>query len=211
MINILTPDAQINDNAPEKYRGLDRYVARKAVLADLEAARPAGRREEAQAAGAARRPHRPGDRALPHRPVVREDGHAGRARPRAGRERQRALRARELDQHLSALDGRTSRTGASRRQLWWGHRIPAWYDADGKIYVGRDEAEVRASMRLGADVVADPRQRRARDLVLVGAVVAQHARLARCRRHGEVRASTSACRPRCWSPASTSSSSGSPG
>ena len=39
------------------------------------------------------------------------------------------------------------------RQLWWGHRIPAWYDADGKVYVGRDEAEVRAANGLGDDVV----------------------------------------------------------
>jgi valyl-tRNA synthetase len=38
------------------------------------------------------------------------------------------------------------------RQLWWGHRIPAWYDAEGNVYVGRDEAEVRATHNLGADV-----------------------------------------------------------
>ncbi|WP_145491940.1 valine--tRNA ligase [Yersinia rohdei] len=38
------------------------------------------------------------------------------------------------------------------RQLWWGHRIPAWYDEDGKVYVGRDEAEVRRENNLGADV-----------------------------------------------------------
>ncbi|WP_406228330.1 valine--tRNA ligase [Pseudomonas siliginis] len=38
------------------------------------------------------------------------------------------------------------------RQLWWGHRIPAWYDESGKIYVGRDEAEVRAKHNLGPDV-----------------------------------------------------------
>ncbi len=38
------------------------------------------------------------------------------------------------------------------RQLWWGHRIPAWYDESGKVYVGRDEAEVRAKHNLGADV-----------------------------------------------------------
>ncbi|GAB2625634.1 valine--tRNA ligase [Novilysobacter erysipheiresistens] len=38
------------------------------------------------------------------------------------------------------------------RQLWWGHRIPAWYDADGNIYVGRDEAEVRTKHSLGDDV-----------------------------------------------------------
>src|SRR5690554_4619937 len=38
------------------------------------------------------------------------------------------------------------------RQLWWGHRIPAWYDNQGKVYVGRDEAEVRAKYNLPADV-----------------------------------------------------------
>jgi len=39
------------------------------------------------------------------------------------------------------------------RQLWWGHRIPAWYDSEGRPYVGRSEAEVRTAHRLGADVV----------------------------------------------------------
>lgn len=38
------------------------------------------------------------------------------------------------------------------RQLWWGHRIPAWYDAEGNVYVGRNEAEVRSENNLGADV-----------------------------------------------------------
>ncbi len=39
------------------------------------------------------------------------------------------------------------------RQLWWGHRIPAWYDAEGRVYVGRDEAEVRAENNLSAEVI----------------------------------------------------------
>ena len=38
------------------------------------------------------------------------------------------------------------------RQLWWGHRIPAWYDESGKVYVGRNEAEIREKHQLGADV-----------------------------------------------------------
>lgn len=41
------------------------------------------------------------------------------------------------------------------RQLWWGHRIPAWYDAQGNVYVGRDEAEVRAKNNIPADVQLD--------------------------------------------------------
>lgn len=39
------------------------------------------------------------------------------------------------------------------RQLWWGHRIPAWYDASGKVYVGRNEAEVRHKYHLGAEII----------------------------------------------------------
>ncbi len=39
------------------------------------------------------------------------------------------------------------------RQLWWGHRIPAWYDASGQVYVGRDEAEVRREHSLGDEIV----------------------------------------------------------
>lgn len=38
------------------------------------------------------------------------------------------------------------------RQLWWGHRIPAWYDNDGNVYVGRSEDEVRQENNLSADV-----------------------------------------------------------
>src|SRR3546814_10441329 len=38
------------------------------------------------------------------------------------------------------------------RQLWWGHRIPAWFDDAGNVYVARDEPEVRAKYKLGADV-----------------------------------------------------------
>ncbi len=38
------------------------------------------------------------------------------------------------------------------RQLWWGHRIPAWYDANGKVYVGRNETEVRTKYNLGSEI-----------------------------------------------------------
>src|SRR5690606_21963090 len=41
------------------------------------------------------------------------------------------------------------------RQLWWGHRIPAWYDGAGNVYVGRDEAEIRRRFELADDVVLD--------------------------------------------------------
>ena len=60
IIDMLTLDATINDNAPEAYRGLDRFDARKKIVADLEAARLPGRGAQAQADGAALRAHGPG-------------------------------------------------------------------------------------------------------------------------------------------------------
>jgi len=39
------------------------------------------------------------------------------------------------------------------RQIWWGHRIPAWYDENGKVYVGRTELEVREKHQLSSDVI----------------------------------------------------------
>ena len=85
-IPILALDATVNDNAPAKYRGLDRYVARKAVLADLERGGPPRQREAAQDGGSALRAHRRDRRADADRPVVRgdEDPGAGSAPPLPG-------------------------------------------------------------------------------------------------------------------------------
>ncbi len=152
MINLFTPNAAVNENAPEQYRGLDRFDARKAVLADLEAG---GFLVETK----------------PHKLQV----------PRGDRTGQ-VIEPYLTDQWFVAMDGFAKRgmdlvesgqvkfvppnwTNTYRhwmeniqdwcisRQLWWGHRIPAWYDADGTPYVGRDEAEARARNGLGTDVV----------------------------------------------------------
>lgn len=156
LINIFTADARINDEAPEKYRGLDRFQARKAVLADLEAE---GLLLETK----------------PHRLQV----------PRGDRSGQ-VIEPYLTDQWFVAMDdmgrrglelveGVDGKPGPVKfvppnwintyrhwlgniqdwtisRQLWWGHRIPAWYDDAGNVYVGRDEAEARERAGLGADV-----------------------------------------------------------
>ncbi len=57
----------------------------------------------------------------------------------------------QYEQHVHGVDEQHSRL-VYLRQLWWGHRIPAWYDAEGNVYVGRDEAEVRAKNNIPADV-----------------------------------------------------------
>jgi valyl-tRNA synthetase len=149
-INIFTPDAKLNENAPAQYRGMDRFIARKQIVADLEAA---GLIEKIE-------PHKlkvpRGDRTNAVIEPYLTDQWYVKIAPLA----ETALAAVE--------DGRTrfvpenwSKTyyewmrnikdWCVSRQLWWGHRIPAWYDEAGRIYVGRDEAEVRRKHSLGPD------------------------------------------------------------
>src|SRR5436190_2225062 len=174
-LTIFDLEAKVNDNAPAKYRGLDRYVARKAVLADLRALGLVVSEK-------------------PHKMVI----------PRCGRTNE-VVEPMLTDQWFVAMtkpapashpyfpgktiqeiclaavgDGLTKGTpGASEsvtfvpsewlswyrhwmdniqdwcisRQLWWGHRIPAWYDEAGNIHVARNETEARAKARatLGRD------------------------------------------------------------
>jgi len=174
-IAILNLDATISDNAPAKYRGLDRYVARRAVLADLaEAGLLVGEK--------------------PHRMVVPRCGRTGEVvEPMLtdqwfvavktpappvhplfpGKSIQDLCLAAVGDGLPSPKDGANGRVEfvpdqwlstylhwinnlqdwCISRQLWWGHRIPAWYDDAGNVYVARDEAAARgqARARLGRE------------------------------------------------------------
>jgi valyl-tRNA synthetase len=150
-INLFTPDAKLNDNAPEAYRGLDRMVARKKIVADLEAA---GLLEKIE-------PHKlkvpRGDRTGAVIEPYLTDQWYVKIAPLA----EPALKAVE-DGRTTFVPENWSKTyyewmrnikdWCVSRQLWWGHRIPAWYDDAGNIYVARDEAEVRKKHALGADV-----------------------------------------------------------
>ena len=141
-INIFTPDAKLNENAPERFRGLDRFVARKQIVAELEAA---GLIEKIE-------PHKlkvpRGDRTGKVIEPYLTDQWYVKIAPLA----EPALKAVE-DGHIRFVPENWSKTyyewmrnikdWCVSRQLWWGHRIPAWYDDAGNIYVGRDEAEVR--------------------------------------------------------------------
>jgi valyl-tRNA synthetase len=150
-INIFTPDAKLNDNAPEKYRGLDRFAARRQIVAELETL---GLIEKIE-------PHKLkvplGDRTNAVIEPYLTDQWYVKIAPLAAP----ALKAVE-DGRIRFVPENWSKTyyewmrnikdWCVSRQLWWGHRIPAWYAADGTIYVGRDEAEVRRKHTLGADV-----------------------------------------------------------
>ncbi len=151
LINLLTPTAAINENAPEKYRGLDRYEARKAVLADLE---DAGLLVETK-------PHKlqvpRGDRTgqviepyLTDQWFVKMDGLAKRGLELVESGAVKFVPPNWINTYRHWMEN--IQDWCISRQLWWGHRIPAWFDDAGNCYVGRDEAEARAKAGLSADV-----------------------------------------------------------
>jgi valyl-tRNA synthetase len=143
MINIFTPDARVNDNAPAAYRGLDRFEARRRVLADLQE----------QGLLAEVRPHRlmvPRcgrtdaivEPMLTDQWFVKMDGLA-----RAGLEAVARGDVRFVPANWTATYNQwltNIQDWCISRQLWWGHRIPAWYDAEGNVYVGRTREEAQA-------------------------------------------------------------------
>ncbi len=152
MINILTLDAKINDQAPQKYQGLDRFDARKLIVADLEAL---GLLEKVQ-------PHTlmvpRGDRTKSViEPMLTDQWFVAMSKPtehnqyRPGKSiAEAALDAVKCGDVKFVPENWTTtynqwlegiQDWCISRQLWWGHQIPAWYQEDGKIIVARTEAE----------------------------------------------------------------------
>jgi len=141
-INIFTPRAAINDNAPEAFRGLDRFEARKRVVAELDSLGllestenhrltvPRGDRS-----GAVLEPY------LTDQWFVRAKPLAERAVAAVREGRIRFVPANWDKTYYQWLEN--IQDWCISRQLWWGHRIPAWYDEAGNVYVGRSEEEVR--------------------------------------------------------------------
>jgi valyl-tRNA synthetase len=154
MIVIFTLDAKVNDNGPAQFRGMDRYAARKAVVAQLE-------RESFLVA------------AEPHKMMVPKSGRTGVV-----------VEPMLTDQWFVKMDGLAERglqavaSGEVKffpehwtstynhwleniqdwcisRQLWWGHQIPAWYDEEGNVYVARTEQEASAQAK-GRKLARDP-------------------------------------------------------
>ncbi|MBJ6919964.1 valine--tRNA ligase [Vibrio cholerae] len=168
MINILTFDANIRDAAevfnsngeasnaygteiPAKYQGMERFAARKAIVAEFE---ELGLLQEIK-------DH---DLTVPYGDrggVVIEPMLTDQWYVRAGILAKPAVEAVENgdiqfvpkqyeNMYFSWM--RDIQDWCISRQLWWGHRIPAWYDEQGNVFVGRNEAEVRAENNIAADV-----------------------------------------------------------
>jgi valyl-tRNA synthetase len=155
-ISIFDKFARLNDKAPEKYRGLDRFDARKKIVADMEELGLVDKIE----------PHTHavpyGDRGgVPVEPFLTEQWYAD---------------AKKLAQEpiAAARDGRVTfvpergrdeffrwmeniEPWCISRQLWWGHQIPAWYGPDKKIFVAltEDEAKEEARKHYGKDVALE--------------------------------------------------------
>ncbi|MBB3760162.1 valine--tRNA ligase [Xanthomonas arboricola] len=151
LINLFTVTATINENAPERYRGLDRYDARKLVLSELE---DLGVLVETK-------PHKlqvpRGDRTgqviepyLTDQWFVKMDALARRGLELVESGQVKFVPPNWINTYRHWMEN--IQDWCISRQLWWGHRIPAWFDEAGKCYVGHDEAEVRAKHGLGADV-----------------------------------------------------------
>ncbi len=143
LVNIFTLEARVNDNAPQPYRGLDRFVARKRVLADLESAglvdaarphklmQPRSERSDAVV-----------EPMLSDQWFMRMDGMA-----RAGLEAVARGDTRFVPEEWGKVYAQwleNIQDWCVSRQLWWGHQIPAWYAADGTPFVGRTFEEAAA-------------------------------------------------------------------
>jgi valyl-tRNA synthetase len=151
LINIFTVDACINGEIKSDYRGMDRFAARKQIVADLDAQGLLEKIDD-------------------HRLMVpRGDRSGAIVEPyltdqwfvKVGPLAEPAIRAVEDGTIRFVPDNwkntyfewmRNIQDWCISRQIWWGHRIPAWYDEDGNVYVGRSEEEARSKHGLGAEV-----------------------------------------------------------
>ena len=147
-----TVNSSVDTHIPEKYRGMERFAARKQIVADFE---EAGLLEEVKDHELTV-PY--GDRSGVVIEPLLTDQWFVRAEPLA----KPALEAVEdgriqfvpkqyENMYFSWM--RDIQDWCISRQLWWGHRIPAWYDEKGNVYVGHDEAEVRAENGIADDAV----------------------------------------------------------
>jgi valyl-tRNA synthetase len=153
MINIFDADARINDNAPEAYRGLDRYKAREKVVDDLSALGLVEKIDDHKLT----LPY--GDRSdVVIEPWLTDQWYcdaATLAKPaiKAVEEGRTVFVPKQWENTYYEWM-RNIQPWCISRQLWWGHQIPAWYGPDGKVFVAYDDAEARglAQKEYGKDV-----------------------------------------------------------
>tara|TARA_R110002124_G_scaffold73614_1_gene197430 strand:+ start:1 stop:1992 length:1992 start_codon:yes stop_codon:yes gene_type:complete len=143
-LNILTPDGRINDEAPAAYRGLDRFAARAKVVADIEAL---GLLDQIEARKVMV-PHDEKSKMTVIEPFLTDQWYvdaATLAKPAIAAVEQGDTTFVPKNWEKTYFEWmRNIQPWCISRQLWWGHRIPAWYADNGEIFVGHDEAEAQA-------------------------------------------------------------------
>ncbi len=166
MVNIFTLDATINDAAPAKYRGLDRFKAREAVVADLQAAGLVERIEKhllkvprGDRTGVALEPLLTDQWFMAmSKPAPAGTLHPGKSIAQAALEVVERGEIRIIPEQWRTVYCQwlqNIQDWCVSRQLWWGHQIPAWYDADGNVYVARSESDALAQAG-GKSLTRDP-------------------------------------------------------
>ena len=145
LINILTREAELNDAVPAAYRGLDRFEARKRVVADLEAQGLIDKIEDIVHAV----PHDEKTKTVVLEPYLTEQWYLN-VNPLAEKaieavEKGRTKIVPEQWQNVYFNWMRNIQPWCISRQLWWGHQIPAWYGSDGRIFVEETEKEAQAA------------------------------------------------------------------
>lgn len=150
-INIFTPDAKLNDNVPESYQGLDRFVAREQVIKELEFLGLLEKIEKhtlkiprGEKSDVVIEPYLTQQWFMKMKPL---------AAPAIRAVEEKKIRfipeswSKTYFQWLDNIED-----WCISRQLWWGHRIPVWYDNNGKMYVGQDENDVRTRNALTPEI-----------------------------------------------------------
>lgn len=150
---VLTLTATISDNAPEKYRGLDRFVARKAIVADLEALGllVETKKHKLMVPICTRT-------GQVIEPMLTDQWFVAMGKAGVGDATGKSIAQKAIDAVASGQVTFVPENWVNTynqwmnniqdwcisRQLWWGHQIPAWYDEDGNVYVASSEAEAQA-------------------------------------------------------------------
>ena len=149
-------NSQMDDSLPEKYQGMERFAARREIVADMEALELLESIEE-------------NDMTVPYgdrggvviEPMLTNQWYVDAkklAEPAASAVEDGQIKfVPQQYENMYFSWMRNIQDWCISRQLWWGHRIPAWYDEDGNAYVGNSEQEVREKHQLGDAVLTqDP-------------------------------------------------------
>jgi valyl-tRNA synthetase len=154
-IGVMTLDARMSDQAPARYRGLERFEARKRIVEDLKA----------EGLLVAEKPYklrvpRSGRTGVVVEPMLTDQWFvAMESFARKGLEVVAKGEVKFYPEHWTKTYNEwleNIQDWCISRQLWWGHQIPAWYDEQGKVFVGRSEDEIRARYKISSPLKRDP-------------------------------------------------------